>query len=104
MLKLTNRLLQERGGNLSRWEQPRSQLASPYPASPLRLLASGSARIQLQVKPRGQESTSVGLDVGLLHTAGPRPVATHGNGLEVIPVSAGLWISSRTASSIVFHE
>lgn len=104
MLKLTNHLLQKRGGNLSRWERSRSQLFSPYPAPPRLLLASTSAGIQLQVKPRGWESVSLGLDVGLPHVAAPRPVAAHSSGLEVTPASAGLWISSAAASSKLFHE
>ena len=98
MLTLTNRLLQQRGGNLSSGERSGSRRYSPLPASPRGRRHPGL----LEPRSGGRQSVSLGWDVGLPRVAAPRPVAMRRDGLDIAPVSAGLWISSPTASPKLF--
>lgn len=74
---------------------------------PLPCISPAAAGIQLCLNSaETQESGECvpGVGRGIARTAGPRPVAVCGHGLEVTPVSAAFWISSTTASSKLFHE
>lgn len=78
---------------------------------PLPCISPAAAGIRVCLNPApgetqgsGECGLSLGLDTGLSRTAGLRPIAVHGDGLELALVSTGLWISSTTASCIPFHK